>query len=80
MASSKKSDGIEAIPQAEIDEIISTELEHGTILSTNTVYEDRTIHPVIETVQVPTESHEELENGTVVTHYGMPAEVEAEAE
>jgi hypothetical protein len=81
MAQAKASNGIEDISPAEVAEIMeSKELAGGTVLSTNTVYTDRTHEPEIEVKPAPSETHEELGNGTIVTHYGPPAGSEAEAE
>jgi hypothetical protein len=49
-------------------EVERVELAHGTILETNTVYEDRTDNPEAERdVEYETED-EDLGNGTILTH------------
>lgn len=45
-------------------------LDKGTVRSTNTVYEDRTIHPEVEKVVEFELTQKELGNGTIYTDVG----------
>lgn len=73
---------VASIPADELKDIIEAgvadgtpppapiDLGGGTILETNTVYEDRTINPVVDPVIEYRVHREDLGNGTIMETYG----------
>jgi hypothetical protein len=70
MAHSNANPAVEAVPQDDIDAVVAA--HNGTVVTTNTVVEDRTEKPeVAADIEYESESVE-LDGGTILTTHGEP--------